>query len=177
MNKVKTAYQQALVQRDLYPLKSGAYKLAEVKDFAKRYYAETQRIAQSKRTGINPSLLHCTSEDMHSWLKSAPVYIADEFGYKVVAAVKALTGDGLDPQDVQDLTNRIQPSIDELLNQCKIVDNLIRKNIQLEYKHMKRNDSLVADLYHRLYMLVDFILDEVNAYTESKYESRELDAV
>jgi hypothetical protein len=34
MFQVRKAYQEALLQRNLYPLKSGEYKLKEVKDFA-----------------------------------------------------------------------------------------------------------------------------------------------
>ena len=31
---------------------------------------------------------------------------------------------------------------------------------------MKQDESLVADLYDRLYSLTDFVLDEVHAYQE-----------
>ena len=43
-------------------------------------------------------------------------------------------------------------------------DNLIRNNIEVEYEHMRRNDSLVADLYERLYSLTDLILVGVDTY-------------
>lgn len=162
MFKVRKAYQDALLQRSLYPLKSGEYKLKEVKDFAEKYYIETQKIAKSKQTGNLSQLIHCTPGDMHTWLKSAPEFIAEELGYKVAPAIKGLTGDDLTPPDIQRLRMLIQPRIDALLNECDHVDNLIYNNIGLEYEHMKRDASLVAYLYDQLYHLMDFILTQVH---------------
>ena len=162
MFQVRKAYQEALLQRNLYPLKSGEYKLKEVKDFAEKYLFETLRISSSKKTGAPPLLKHCCPEDMHTWLKSAPQFIADELGYKVVGAINALTGDGLTLQEVQLTQMLVQPKIDALLNDCEHVGTLIHNNIKLEYEHMKRNNSLVADLYDQLYHLMDVTLNQVH---------------
>lgn len=94
------------------------------------------------------------------------MFIADELGYKVAPAVKALAGDGLSTSDVKKLRMLIQPRIEALLNECEHVDTLIQNNISLEYKHMKRDESLVADLYDRLYCLNDLILEEVVIYQQ-----------
>lgn len=161
MMKVRKAYHQALLQRNLYPLKCGIYKLNEVKDFAEKYLLETQKIARSKQTSNRCQLRHCTPEDMHTWLKSAPVFVADELGYKVAPAIKALIGDGLSNDDVKRLRMQIQPRIDALLLQCDDVDDLIYTNIEVEYEQMKMGESLVADLYDRLYRLTDFALSEI----------------
>ena len=166
MAKVIKAYQQALAQRNLYPLRSGEYKLKEVRDFAEKYYVETQKIAKSIQTGSPCQLLHCTPEDRNTWLKSAPAFIAEELGYKVVGAVAALTGDGLTPKESHNISQLVQPSIDSLLERCEYVDAHIRKNIRVEYEHMKQDNSLVLDLYDRLYRLTDFALDEVHAYQQ-----------
>lgn len=109
-------------------------------------------------------MLHCTAPEVRTWLKSAPVFIADELGYKVVGAVAALTGDGLTPQESHNIFQLAQQSIDSLLERCEYVDDLIRNSIQVEYEHMKQDDSLVADLYYRLHSLTDFLLDEVHVY-------------
>ena len=161
MFKVRKAYQDALLERNLYPLKSGEYKLKEVRNFAEKYYKETQKISKSKQIGNSPQLLHCTTDDMHTWLKYAPEFIAEELGYKAAPAIKALIEDGLSPDDVKKLRMLIQPRIDALLNECDHVDTLIYNNIGLEYEHMKRNESLVADLYDQLYRLTDFALSEI----------------
>jgi hypothetical protein len=166
MTKVIKAYQQALAQRNLYPLQSGEYKLKEVRDFAERYYVETQKIAKSKQTGYPCQLLHCTTPEVRTWLKSAPAFVADELGYKVVGAVAALTGDGLTPQELYNISKLAQQSVDSLLERCEYVDDLLRNSIQVEYEHMKHDDSLVADLYYRLHSLTDFLLDEVHAYQQ-----------
>lgn len=166
MTKVRKAYQQALTQRTSYPLKSGEYKLKEVIAFAEKYHAETQKIAKSKQTGSLSHLLHCTPEDQHVWLKSAPVYIAEELGFKVVGAIKALTGDGVMPSEAQRIKLLIEPSIDSLLERCEYVDDLLRNNIQVEYEHMRRDDSLVADLYYRLHSLTGFTLEQAGLYQQ-----------
>ncbi len=142
------------------------YKLNEVKDFTEKYYVETQKIATSKRTGRPASLMHCTTPEIRTWLKSAPEFVAEELGYKVVGAIKALTGDGLTPQESHHISQLVQPSIDSLLERSEYVDVQIKNNIGVEYDHMKQDDSLVADLYDRLHSLTDFVLDEVHAYQE-----------
>ncbi len=166
MFKVRKAYQDALLQRSLYPLKSGEYKLKEVKDFAEKYYIETQRISKSKRTGEPALLRHCTAPEVRTWLKNAPKFVADELGYKVVGAINALTGDGVLPSEIQRIKRLIEPSIESLLERCEYVDDLLRNNFQIEYEHMRRDDSLVADLYYRLHSLTDYTLEQAGLYQQ-----------
>jgi hypothetical protein len=144
----KNCYQsfgQGQSDRINYPLRSGRYKLEELM-WAFRSYRETLGLVRDCVTGKSRNTLlgACVISDKHVWLKRLPLDIANCLGYNLLPGLRALKLEGA--QDVDIKYPAIERECLELLDRLERVRTLIRKNINLEYHHMKSGGSLLEPL-------------------------------
>jgi hypothetical protein len=152
----KNCYQsfgQGRSARINYPLRSGRYKLEEL-TWTFYSYRETLGLVRDYVTGksTNTLLGGCVSWDKHVWLKKLPLNIANCLGYDLLPGLLALKMEGA--QCVDSEYPAIERECLELLEHLEYTRIVLKKNIKLEYQHMKRGGSLLEPLIKEALVLV-----------------------
>jgi hypothetical protein len=145
--------------RALHPLQQGRYKLEECRFRLQSCREEVGRIRLFlNRKDSRYCLWHCTAEDKHLWLKDLPGHVARRLGYEVLPGLLALDADGASPADIR----RAFPSIERgclyLLDSLESVRVNIRRNIKLEYRHMRQGGSMLEPLVGHAIDITDHAL-------------------
>ena len=122
-----------------------AYKIRECRDNLQRNLHTVTSIADylcARRSERHPSMLvGCTEEDMGYRLKRVPEIVADELGYNLIPAVKALALEGVPAVDINLFIRTIKPQIDRLLADCDAVQTVTARSIKPEYAALKAGYS------------------------------------
>ena len=143
--RCQCAFEEAQAKRRRNPLSSGAHKLREALRLLKQFAAtiiEIERLVCGTRKRDAGDLLGCcTIEDKAAWLKSLPKGIAACLGYDVLPAIDALTGDGVSGSVLRPVANGARSRAESIVQECDIIDGLIRISVDLEYQAMRRNGS------------------------------------
>ena len=160
------AYEAAEITRNRHPLSNGEYKLRECSDRLGSTLEELSRIQDLvSGRGDKWSLMHCTSEDKHLWLKGVPAAVAWRLGYEVIPGLRALTGDGV-PEAVIDATfPNVEHKVANLMLQLESTHRLIRKNIGIEYRRMRSDDSLLKPLVVEAIQITGDVLSVIDHVT------------
>jgi hypothetical protein len=129
------------------PLRLGEYKLAECLYELSRWYKDISAIRNLVSGKFHQQQLTCcTTDDKSVWLKKLPLDVAYWLGYKLLPGLKALVNDGADRAYVDSVSVYIEKDCLELLDRMEEVRLAIKKNIALEYEHMKLGGSLLEPL-------------------------------
>ena len=102
------------------------------------------------------ALVSCTTDDKALRLKRMPADVAEMFGYDVLPAIAALTGDGVPLHDVQRALGQIQRRVESLLDECDVQHTRLKAGIKAEYSDMKAGYS---ELYGLLNDAMDIVRD------------------
>lgn len=86
-------------------------------------------------------LVGCTEEDKGYRLKRVPEIVADELGYNLIPAVKALAREGVPAVDINLFIRTIKPLVDRLLADCDAVQLATAPSIKPEYAALKAGYS------------------------------------
>ena len=141
------AFHQGRALRLQYPLRHGQYKLEECQSRLQSCRDEVDRIrAVVRNEACRWSLMHCTADDKHIWLKDLPRHIAHRLGYEVLPGLAALGEDGADQRDVDIAFPHIEQAAHALVDRLESVRVTISKRIGVEYWHMKQGGSLLEPL-------------------------------
>ena len=98
----------------------------------------------------------CTTDDKAIYLKRIPTTLAKMFGYDVLPAIAALTGDGVPQHNVRQALGQIQRRVEYLLDECDVQHASLKKDIKAEYENMKAGYS---ELYGLLTDALDLVRD------------------
>ena len=129
------------------PLNLGEYKLEECLCELSRCYKDISAIRNLVSGKVHQQQLTCcTTDDKSVWLKKLPLDVAYWLGYKLLPGLKALVNDGADKADVDSASVYIEKDCLALLDRMEEVRLAIKKNIALEYQHMKLGGSLLEPL-------------------------------
>lgn len=127
-----------------YPLSSGRYKLVECAERLEHCIDEIDRIRKYiNGLGHRWSLMHCTAEDKHLWLKDLPSHVAYRLGYEVLPGLQALTADGVDSTVIRSELPNFERDCLSVVGQLEIVHQKIYKSIKVEYDQMRLGNSLL----------------------------------
>lgn len=122
-----------------------AYKIRECRDNLQRNLHTVASIADylcARRSERHPSMLvGCTEEDKGYRLKRVPEIVADELGYNLIPAVKALALEGVPAGDIKLFIRTIKPQVDRLLADCDAVQTVTARSIKPEYAALKAGYS------------------------------------
>lgn len=127
------------------PLRQGRYKLEE----QEMRFLEFQRTLYMVRDFVSGRcrchwLGRCMSSDKHTWLKKLPQEIALELGYNLLPGLFALKKEGVPSVDTCYLALRADCL--ELLGRLEQIRCVIKKDVSIEYWHMKKGGSLLEPL-------------------------------
>jgi hypothetical protein len=152
-------FRKGQLLRRQHPLQQGQYKLEECQSRLQSCHEEIGRIRRFlTRKGSQYDLWHCTAEDKHLWLKELPDHVARRLGYEVLPGLLALGADGATPAGIARALPRIEAECLGLLDSLEAVRVVIRRNIRLEYWHMKRGGSLLEPLVEEAIEIIDHAL-------------------
>ena len=76
----------------------------------------------------------CTTDDKAIYLKRIPTTLAKMFGYDVLPAIAALTGDGVPQHNVRQALGQIQRRVEYLLDECDVQHASLKKDIKASMK-------------------------------------------
>ena len=147
------SFDEGKAQRASYPLQQGRYKLEE-RERRFVFNKETLRMVRDfvRRRSSCLYLGGCMASDKHTWLKNLPLDVAFSLGYDLLPGLLALKKEGALCVD------RDYPSIEQacltLVDRCEQVRNTIKKDIKVEYRHMKHGCSLLEPLIDEASYLV-----------------------
>ncbi len=145
--------------RSRHSLNEGRYKLEECQYRLQSSCEEIGRIWRLlTREGSPYCLRHCTAEDKHLWLKDLPGRVAYRLGYEVLPGLLALGADGADPADITRALPRIERECLGLLDSLESVRVDIRRNIRLEYWHMRQGGPMLEPLVEEAIEIIDHAL-------------------
>ncbi len=153
-------FQDARSLRAQRPLQEGRYKLEECRYRLQSSCEEVGRIRRLlTRRGSPYCLLHCTAGDKHLWLKDLPGRVAYRLGYEVLPGLLALGGDRVSQTDIRRAFPSIESECLDLLDSLESVRLDIRRDIKLEYRHMRRGGSMLEPLVGRAIDITDHALN------------------
>lgn len=142
--------------RSQHPLNEGRYKLEECRCRLQSSHEEIGRIRRLlTRKGSPYCLRHCTAEDKHLWLKDLPGHVAHRLGYEVLPGLLALGADGASSADIQRAFPSIERECLDLVDSLESVWMDIRRDIGLEYWHMRQGRSMLEPLVERAMDITD----------------------
>lgn len=122
-----------------------AYKIRECRDNLKHNLNTVASIADylcARRSERHPSMLvGCTEEDKGYRLKRVPEIVADELGYNLIPAIKALALEAVPAVDINLFVRTIKPQVDRLLADCDVVQRATARSIMPEYGALKAGYS------------------------------------
>lgn len=93
------------------------------------------------RVGI---LLGCTEEDKGHRLKGIPTGIAQELGYNLIPAIKALTLEGISRSAIDAFIGTIMPRVERLIRHCDAARLANAKSLKEEYSALRGGRSQTA---------------------------------
>ena len=152
-------FQSALSERRKHPLPSGQYKLEEAYRDLCGVDEEICRIAglRSKRNP-RPALQHCTTDDIHMWLRRMPAHVSWILGYEVLPGLEASTADGADPHEVTHVKSYIRPHV-ESLSDLESLRLEMRRSVGPEYERIDEGESQLQYLVGRAIRLTERALE------------------
>lgn len=122
-----------------------AYKIRECRDNLQHNLKTVRSIADYLRASPGDRhsnmLVGCTEEDKGYRLKRVPEIVADELGYNLIPAVKALAREGVPAVDINLFIRTIKPLVDRLLADCDAVQLATAPSIKPEYAALKAGYS------------------------------------
>jgi len=140
-------FQDGCLTRIKHPLPYGHYKLRECWERLGGTARELDRIKELvSGRGDKWSLMHCTSEDKHVWLKSVPYSVAWRLGYEVLPGLKALIGDGVPQAEIDSLFPTLAQNVKALVSRLETARRRISKDIGYEYLLMRQGTPLLSPL-------------------------------
>ena len=151
-------FSKNLYQRQSYPLRSGLYKLKEALYFIEALEKEIQLLSRLHRMG-EPLRGLRTYGDHANWIKNIPKFIAEEFGWKVLPAIRALEADGVNELKLQKFLPSIESRIKNLISECDFVFEEMQSPISNEYSRWKIGRSALEDLF---YLAITIIESSIN---------------
>jgi hypothetical protein len=138
------SYAKGRRDRLSYPLSSGRYKLVECAERLEQCIDEIDRIRNYiNGRGHRWSLMHCTTEDKHLWLKDLAAHVAYRLGYEFLPGLQALTVDGVDSITINSEIPYFERYCSSVVGQLEIVHQKIYKSINVEYNQMRLGSSLL----------------------------------
>lgn len=138
------SFAKGRLDRLSYPLSSGRYKLVECAERLEQCIDEIDRIRNYiNGRGHRWSLMHCTAEDKHQWIKDLPAHVAYRLGYEVLPGLQALTVDGVDSNTIHSEIPNFERYCSSVVLQLEIAHMKIRKSINVEYDQMRSGRSLL----------------------------------
>lgn len=127
-----------------------AYKIRECRDNLQRNLHTVASIADylcARRSERRSSMLvGCTEEDKGYRLKRVPEIVADELGYNLIPAVKALSLEGVPAVDIKLFIRTIKPQVDQLLADCDAARGATARSIKPEYAALKAGYSSMEQI-------------------------------
>jgi len=152
----REVFQHGQNLRSQYPLREGRYKLEECRYRLQSCQEEIGRIRRFlTRKDSRYCLWHCTAEDKHLWLKDLPGHVAHRLGYEVLPGLLALGADGADPVNIRRTFPWVEKECLDLINSLESVRRTIKKNISVEYRHMRQGGSMLEPLVERAIDITD----------------------
>lgn len=149
-------FSEACLTRLRHPLPYGRYKLVECNERLGQIVQELHRIAALVAgRGDKWSLMHCTSEDKHFWIKSVPNMVAWRLGYEVLPGLRALTGDGVPKARIDAAYPSIEVEVKNLVARLDSARQMIAKDIGYEYCRMQHADPLLKPLVENAVSLTE----------------------
>jgi len=140
-------FHKACIARVRHPLPFGDYKLRECYRRLQQTGLELDKIQKLvSGRGSKWSLMHCTSEDKHIWLKALPDVIAWRLGYEVLPGLKALSGNGIPQAEIDLAYPTIERETLELLPRLDFIRRLVKRDIGKEYQQMRLGTPLLRPL-------------------------------
>jgi len=168
------AYNEQASSRAAHPLRSGGYKLTEVRRQLQIYLGDLDLIAgfpfHAALTGVNPRT-HCidTAEDKAICLRNIPIQLAELLGYCWVPAVNALDGDGVCAEAIGVILPNQTRLIEESIAECERAHQRIQHSYGAEVKKIKDNASELTELVLGLLHSLDMLLNHIERH--SSYQS------
>jgi len=157
------AYAEARLARKSYPLTSGEYKLHECRDRLGSTLQELGRIQNLvSGHGNKWSLMHCTSEDKHLWLKGVLTDVAWRLGYEVIPGLRALTGDEVPKASINAVCPDVRLRVAGLMPRLELTRQLIAKDIEYEYRRMRSGDSMLKPLVTEAIQITEIALSVID---------------
>jgi len=138
------SFRKGKLLRLQHPLENGHYKLVECRTRLQSCLDEVGRIrAFVRKEATQWSLMQCTVDDKHTWLKDLPLNVAHRLGYEVLPGLRALVRDGAARRDISIAYPLIEQAAHDLVDRLESVRVSIRKCIDYEYWHMQQGGSLL----------------------------------
>lgn len=154
-----------LHRRQNYPLRSGLYKLKEAHYFIEALENEIQLLSRLHRMGEPLRGLRTYGDHAH-WIKNIPKFIAEEFGWKVLPAIRALEADGVNELKLQKFLPSIEGRIKKLISECDFVFEEMQGPISNEYSRWKIGCSALDDLFYLAITIIEASIN-ITPYTRS----------
>lgn len=127
-----------------------AYKIRECRDNLQHNLNTVASIAEylcARQSYRPPSMLvGCTEEDKGYRLKRVPEIVADELGYNLIPAVKALALEGVPAVDINLFILNIKLRVNRLLADCDAVQRATARSIKPEYAALKAGYSSMEQI-------------------------------
>lgn len=163
------AFQRGLEDRKAYSLSSGARRLREALDGPHRVRDTINNIAEDfrfkrRRSSYPRPLGSCTSEEKATWLKSVPAMLANELGYNVVPAIKALRLDGVPDHVIRSCIDRAKKAVPAIIDQCEDVRITVSYGIRSEYTRLRAGDSTILPLVQSVEDLIEDALRDAKPW-------------
>lgn len=161
------AFQKGQADRLAYPLKSGRYKLEEVQRGLKENLQTLNEISAAKFAELNNqprSSRPKVPEGAAGLIKKLPERIARQLGYYIIPAIEALGGDDLPAARVTVLSKHARTVAADIVKRCDAVQVELSYGVEVEYAHMKYDNSLLEPLLQDTIWLVDEVLREVDNF-------------
>ena len=160
IKKCRKEYKDGLSNRIHHPFPRSIYKLRERVSIWNRFARTINEIKDYKNGLTNPYMFDgCAPHETSIWLKWRPTEIAYRMGYDIVPAIDALKGDGVDEYTIEKIKRKFIPEIEELIDDCDALYDVIKKNIYYEYDNFKKGYSELRDLHERAIDITQGILD------------------
>lgn len=136
------SFEEGMAQRTNRPLHQGRYKLEECLQNL-RHTRHTLHLVRGFVNGKSTCkwLGACMAFEKHMWLKRVPEEMAFAIGYNLLPGLLALRKEGA--QCVDSAYPQVERECLALISHMESVRLTIRKDISIEYKHMKRGGSLL----------------------------------
>ena len=149
-NPCRRAFDRGQSDRQPHRLKTGAYKIGNVRDDLARSLRTMDAIREYKcRRHMSKTpvpLGCCTSEEMPLWIKRQPEALAHQLGYDLLPAIAALGGDGVPDTDVADALRELRPEIDALVQRCEWEHARLQSGVRYEYTALRAGRSALCKL-------------------------------
>lgn len=139
------SFNDGKARRVTCPLHQGRYKLEEQKRSLVAI-KESLHMVRHFVSGRSSSIYLgcCMASDKHRWLKDLPLDIAFSLGYDLLPGLLALTKEGA--RRVDSAYPAIALECEQLVDRLEQTRNAIKKDISVEYQHMKQGGSLLEPL-------------------------------